>query len=273
MSRVGVIADTHGNLPATQAVMSRLAGAGCAEVFHLGDAIGMGPHPSEVVSLLVTSGVRCVMGNHDELFLHGLPDPPPAWMSAGEVAHHHWVHAQLDAAHRSVMRTWPYARTVQLGRQTVVLVHYARRPGGAFDRVAEPTAEDFDRMYAGARGDVVVFGHDHRPHDLVLNGRRFLNPGSVGCHDRPEARALILEPVNGRVEASKVAVPYDDSVLMRGFTTRAVPDRDLILRTFMRRPTACASAPPCHPAPDAGQRPGDLQPWPCTLARPASNPT
>jgi len=66
--------------------------------------------------------------------------------------------------------------------------------------------------------------------------RRFLNPGSVGCHDKAEARTLILAPADGAPSVARVTAPYDDTDLLADFEERQVSERDFILRTFIRRP-------------------------------------
>jgi predicted phosphodiesterase len=208
----------------------------CDEVIHVGDAVGIGPHPAEVVSLLTDRGVRCVMGNHDEIAAFGLPKPLPPWMSEGEAEHQRWTHDQLTQAQLEAVRSWPYELSVRCGEATVVFIHYARTTDGAFDHVANPTADDLWRLHAGAAGDVVVFGHDHREYDLATGGRRFLNPGSVGCHDKAEARALILAPADAAPSVARVTAPYDDTDLLADYEERQVPERDFILRTFIRRP-------------------------------------
>jgi hypothetical protein len=76
----------------------------CDEVIHVGDAVGIGPHPAEVVSLLTDRGVRCVMGNHDEIAAFGLPKPLPPWMSEGEAEHQRWTHDQLTQAQLEAVR-------------------------------------------------------------------------------------------------------------------------------------------------------------------------
>ncbi len=84
---------------------------------------------------------------------------------------------------------------------------------------------------------MVVFGHDHRPSDLSFKGRRFLSPGSLGCHDKAEGRALVLgEMANGDVDVEPVTVRYDDAALLADFERRAVPEREFIRRTFVTRP-------------------------------------
>lgn len=235
MQRVGVIADAHANLPATRAALGSLEAASCEAIVHVGDAVGIGPYPREVVALLTQHGVHCLMGNHDEWSALGLPDPPPRWMSDGEAAHQHWTRGQLSAGQRETMKTWPYALELACGQVAVAFVHYARRASGGFDHLANPSARDFERLFRDLPGDVVVFGHDHQAHDLASGGRRFLSPGSVGCHDAAEARAMILTAVGPTLEATTLAVPYDDSDLMRAFEDRQVPEREFILRTFIRR--------------------------------------
>jgi len=234
---IGVIADAHANLPATVAALDALALCRCTTVVHVGDAIAIGPHPREVLELLREREVVCLLGNHDAWFAFGLPSPPPGWLPGGVVEHEHWTHAQLSAEQREVVRAWPYELEVRLGAKTVVFLHYARRPDGEFDYIAEPTATDLDRLFASVDADLVVFGHDHRPFDLASGGRRFLSPGSLGCHDRAEARAFVLgEAPGGDVDVEWVVVPYDDTELLADFERRSVPERGAILRTFITRP-------------------------------------
>ncbi len=205
MGCIGVIADAHANLPATRAALDALRAAGCEEmIVHVGDAVGIGPHPAEVVSLLIEEDVRYLMGNHDEWSAFGLPSLVPAWMSPGEAKHQQWTSGQLSEALRERMTSWPYELAVRLGTCVVGLLHYARRPNGAFDHILKvPAADELRRLYDGVPGDVVVFGHDHRACDLIAGGRRFLNPGSLGCHDKAAARALLLTPMDDTVSIRK----------------------------------------------------------------------
>ena len=175
-------------------------------------------------------------GQHDEWAAFGLPEPPPPWLSEAAVAHQRWTHSQLSGDHRDTLKRWPAASSLACGELTVAFVHYARRADGAFaDDLPDPAAGEFARLWERVPGDVVVFGHDHRECDLAAGSRRFLNPGSVGCHDRAEARAVILTPADSALDVARLAVPYDDTDLLRAFDERQVPWRDFILRAFIRR--------------------------------------
>ncbi len=63
--KVAVLADIHGNLEAFEAVRDDLESQGASRVMCLGDSIGYGPDPEEVVLLLQKLGYVSVLGNHE----------------------------------------------------------------------------------------------------------------------------------------------------------------------------------------------------------------
>lgn len=62
---VAILSDIHANLEALEAVISDLENRRPAEVVCLGDLIGYGPDPDEVVGLVRSKGFAVVMGNHE----------------------------------------------------------------------------------------------------------------------------------------------------------------------------------------------------------------
>ena len=63
--KVAVLADIHGNLEAFEAVSVDLRRQGAERVICLGDNIGYGPDPDEVVRRLRQLGYVSVLGNHE----------------------------------------------------------------------------------------------------------------------------------------------------------------------------------------------------------------
>src|SRR5918997_2068749 len=61
--RIAVLSDVHANLAALEAVASDLPTVD--GVWVLGDIVGYGPHPNEVIRTLQAMGARSVLGNHD----------------------------------------------------------------------------------------------------------------------------------------------------------------------------------------------------------------
>ena len=64
-SKVAVISDVHGNLPAFEAVMADVRESGAEEVWCLGDLVGYGAQPDECVALARDVCDRVLAGNHD----------------------------------------------------------------------------------------------------------------------------------------------------------------------------------------------------------------
>jgi predicted phosphodiesterase len=63
--RIAVISDIHGNLEALLRVLEDIEVQDIQKVVCLGDNIGYGPEPNEVVRLIEEHPIPCVMGNHE----------------------------------------------------------------------------------------------------------------------------------------------------------------------------------------------------------------
>ena len=63
--RLAVIADIHGNYQALRAVLADISKAGIDETLSLGDNIGYGPEPEEVINALKENNISSVLGNHE----------------------------------------------------------------------------------------------------------------------------------------------------------------------------------------------------------------
>lgn len=69
--RLAVISDIHGNLEAFNQVLKDIAKAHIDSVICLGDCVGYGPEPEEVVREIRGRGIPFILGNHEL----GLVDP------------------------------------------------------------------------------------------------------------------------------------------------------------------------------------------------------
>src|SRR5687767_1509667 len=64
--RYALISDIHANLPALAAVLADIrAQRDIGGVYHLGDLVGYGPWPNEVVDELTRSNIAGISGNYD----------------------------------------------------------------------------------------------------------------------------------------------------------------------------------------------------------------
>jgi predicted phosphodiesterase len=66
---VAIVSDIHGNLEAFQAVINDMDSRKPDVVINLGDLIGYGPDPEEVVQLFRQKGFLSVLGNHEAVLV------------------------------------------------------------------------------------------------------------------------------------------------------------------------------------------------------------
>jgi predicted phosphodiesterase len=231
-----VLTDVHANLPALRAALREIEREGFDLLVHLGDAIAIGPFPAECLDLLLnTRDIRFIIGNHDEYFAYGLPQPQPKWMSDGEVEHQRWTHRQIDPALKTIVAEWPYRIHADFGVPTT-FVHYPLDESGKrfAPFMKTPTAAELDRsfsLFAPEASALNFYGHSHPFSDL--EGRaRHVNPGSLGCAPEPIARYTVVEYQSGSYRLAHRAVPYDDAELLNAFESRQVPERAFIYRAF-----------------------------------------
>jgi predicted phosphodiesterase len=232
--KIAVIADAHANLPALQAALAAIHAEKCDAIYHVGDAIAIGPQPAECVDVMLAEPhLECVRGNHELYFLNGLPEPLPPWMSPGEARHQLWTHRQLGEQRKARLAGWPMLLENNLEGVQTCFLHYGLTPGGDdFSGVVRnPTARDLEALFAAQVGKVIFFGHDHSPMD-VQGRARYINPGSLGCSPSAAARFTIATCAHGRVEISHRSVPYDDRPLFEAFEARDVPERAFIYNVF-----------------------------------------
>ena len=62
---LAVVSDIHSNLEAFQAVLEDIEASEAQAIISLGDNIGYGPNPEEVMHLLKRHKIPSVMGNHE----------------------------------------------------------------------------------------------------------------------------------------------------------------------------------------------------------------
>ncbi len=235
MIKIGIFSDIHANLPALEAVLAFFEEQQCDELYHLGDAIAIGPYPREVVELLLsTSNIYCIMGNHDWWYVNGLPKPQPHWMSNGEVVHQKWTHQQLGNEHRGILNNWKFVIRKEIEGIPTVFTHYGLKENRRVFKtiIREPLAGDLETIFADfPEDDLIFYGHTHSV--SYMGGKaRYVNPGSVGCANTAEAPCLIATFDQGIFETQQFHIPYDDTEILRAFDEREVPERDFLREIF-----------------------------------------
>jgi predicted phosphodiesterase len=236
--RIAVMTDSHANLPALQAALAAINKEGYDVLVHTGDAIAIGPYPSECLELLTSSpNIRLIKGNHESYFVEGITDLQPSSMSAGEVQHQRWTHERLGPTAKALISHWPYRLDIEDSGTRAMFVHYPLDESGREFlpiRLVEPSATQLDDAFCKVSASVIFCGHEHSPFDV--QGRcRYVNPGSLGCSREASARYCVLDISPRGFTVTHHSVAYDMTALLQAFEQRNVPERELILRVFFGR--------------------------------------
>jgi predicted phosphodiesterase len=227
MKRIALISDIHANLPAVRAVLADIdERADVDAIYHLGDLTGYAPWPNEVVALLRERVIPGISGNYDSTiaadYKHcGCRADTP---HDEELSHlsFEWTRSHVTPETKKYLGRLPFRLDIRtfgghVSGPTITLVHGNQTLNTVY--VTEDRSDAFLEKMAkdlGSRpGDVICFGHTHKPWHRVVGGVQFINTGSVGRPKDGDPRAcyvsLTTEGSAIRVEFVRVAYDIDEA--------------------------------------------------------------
>lgn len=231
-----LISDIHGNLPALEAVLADILKGTPAGIYHLGDLVGYAPWPNEAVALLRAVRVAGVAGNYDSTvasdYKHcGCKAESPRQEELAHVSYE-WTRKAVTSDTKSFLGGLPFRIDIRprgghVAGPTIMLFHAT--PVSNLVYVTEDRTDAFllkMAQQAGARsGDVICFGHTHKPWHRVVDGIDFVNAGSVGRPKGGDPRACyVILDMSGEAPAVAFArIEYDIERAARGISEFGLP--------------------------------------------------
>jgi predicted phosphodiesterase len=254
--KYALISDMHGNLPALEAVLADIDRRDEVDaVYHLGDLVGYAPWPDEVVALLRERGIPGIAGNYDSTvatdYAHcGCKADSPR---GEELAHlsYEWTRAHVSPETKRFLGALPFRidlrpRGGHKSRPQLILVHGAPSLNTLY--WTEDRPDSFASKMVGSagakEGDLIAFGHTHKPWHRVVGGVHLLNTGSVGKPKDGDWRAgYALVETDEEIGAVEfVRVEYDLERAVEGILSSALPDEfaDLLRTGGAAKPVGVA---------------------------------
>lgn len=239
--RFALLSDIHSNLQALDACIEHARLQQAERFMFLGDLVGYGANPSEVVDRIVqmtAEGAEVLKGNHDAMAV----TPPASSTTIGD-ATALWTHNQLSDAQRS----WLDALPMTLHHDTALFVHAsADRPDlwrYVYDARAAAASLDAASNWPGVR--YVFGGHVHNQSlyyrgaadDLMLftpqpgvavpvpKYRQWLGTiGSVGQprDGKPQSMYAVFD--TDRAQLTYHRVPYDHAAAAAAIRSAGLPE-------------------------------------------------
>jgi predicted phosphodiesterase len=230
-TRIAILSDVHGNLPAFRAALADAAAAGAEAVWSLGDLVGYGASPDECVALALEECEIVLGGNHDLAVAGRVPlsDFSPHAAAAARWTREHAGADTLAALEQLAPRC---------DDRPIGLYH-----GSPLDPIWEYvlSSDQAERSFEAMEPRIAAIGHTHVAlrftrvdgevtgdqtpadtlHDLA-DGDWLINPGSVGQpRDRdPRAAWLLLDLDGWTANWRRVEYPIEEAA-------RAIAETDL----------------------------------------------
>jgi putative phosphoesterase len=234
--RAVIVSDLHSNAEALRAVMSRIRRKKYDHVICLGDFVGYGAQPNQVLDTMRTfkASKIYIRGNHDRVAA-GFEDAS----GFNQAARHAvlWTRDHLSAPNRHFLKKLPLG---PIRHGDVLVCHGAPHDEDEYVFHEAHAAQ----IFAMSDAPIILYGHTHLPVIFVMDehgrvrgasvrgdatielqpGRRYLiNPGSVGQpRDRnPQASFAIIDSTRRSVQFLRV--PYDIAKAQNAIVKAGLP--------------------------------------------------
>ena len=213
--RYAVITDVHANVFALRAALKEIDELNVDKIICLGDIVGGGAYPDETVQLIrKRKDILCVKGNHDMFATLDLKKMPAVDTRIKMFA---WQQKVLTKSAKAFLEELPPRLTFDDCGKKIVALHYPKNQRGRFkDLIYLPSDDEVRELFKGLEGDVFLFGHEHTGSLTELDGKYYLNFGTLGnMLEKDCARYGILDVSEEKVVYKSFNAYYDDSLPRR----------------------------------------------------------
>ncbi len=239
--KLAVISCIHANLPALDAVLLDSDQHQVDQIFCVGDLVGYGPHPNEVIDKIRELGIPTCAGCWDEDVVEGHNacecSYPSVLAEKRGLTAHEWTNQQVSKDNKDWLATLPQS----LKFENLAFVHGSPHsaheyllPGIneflALERVLSTGADalfcghthvPYVRTFEDATLQIKLRGPDCHPTSFTAPLKRIINVGSVGepRHGRPNATYVLYDTDTEAVTLREVSYPYQTTcmdILERG---------------------------------------------------------
>lgn len=205
--KLGVLADIHANMPALEASLNALRLAGAERLVAVGDLLGYGPHPRQVLHCLEREGIPCVLGSADARLAYDLPLGIRRGIGDRTLE---WSRDQLGSRELRFLRSLGSRYRVALGSGRLLAFHGTpTNPDGQID--LEATTGELVELCNTHKARYLIAASRHIAYIRQVAGRVLADPGSVGLSlgGQPGADVLLVTDQPDGAQFQFIKVPYD----------------------------------------------------------------
>jgi len=224
---LAAFSDIHANKHALEAVLANIGQHAPDRVVCLGDLVGYGAFPNEVIETIRHAGIPTIAGNYDDGVGFDQEECGCAYTNPADIERGdrslRWTKQVVTPQNKAWLRSLPREIRFEAGGKRVLCVHGSPR------RINEYLYEDRPersllRMFRGLGADVILCGHTHLPYQRRLEEMELINVGSAGRPKDGDLRAVYaLVEIGPDVRVTLPRVPYDVEAAARGIEATELP--------------------------------------------------
>jgi putative phosphoesterase len=211
--KIAVFGDVHGNIEALRAAYNVVAKK-ADKICHLGDLGGYCPFVNEVVEFLIEHDIRGAQGNYDDAVGNdkehcGCKFEDSAQSERG-MASLAWTKQRASSKTKKYLRELPAMITFEYVGKKIALFHASPHKNNLYWHEDRPE-KFFKEMAKKIDADIMVYGHIHKPYRKDVDGKIFINTGSVGMPKDGDRRAcaVMIEVNRDSVQTEFLRIEYD----------------------------------------------------------------
>ena len=218
MTRLAILADIHGNLPALQAVIQDMAQYDVDQVVVAGDSVNWGPFSRQALDTIDPLGWAVIRGNNELYVLDYCTERAPQHWSTFTMPP--FLHRQLGASWVNRIAAMPDTLQLRFRDAPAIRVFHGI-PGNPWIAIYPDSSEEHVRKWLDETCEqTIIAAHSHVALERHVAGWHIFNPGSVGVplDGEHSASYMILEGSSQGWElAAHRRVPFDLAPLFAEF--------------------------------------------------------
>ena len=219
--KIAVISDIHANVYALMNVLEDIDNEKVDTIVCLGDLVGYGSQPNEVISMIKERHILCIKGNYDNSVVDNeysyIRETPINSFSLP------WAVNELKEENRIFLQNLPSTITLNIENKNLLFVHGSPR------RINEYLLKDADNTLDTMNSineDVLICAHTHIPEIKEFGNKVYVNSGSIGKPKigRPNITYCILNINKEDVMKIEIKeISYDFKKIVKDMTILGFP--------------------------------------------------
>lgn len=234
--RIAIFSDIHGNIEALKEVIEDIKRAEVDRMYCLGDLVGYGPHPNQVIELIRKSNIETIMGNYDQGVGYDLDDCGCAYTTKEEQKlgdqSLNWTKNKVTDQNKEFLKNLKEKIKFEVDGKNILLVHGSPRKINQYLFFNHPE-RSIKKMMEQFEADIMVCGHTHIPYVKKIDDKLLINDGSVGKqkpynkkqkYHSKEAKYVIIDIKENSINTEIRSLSYDYEKVAVEINESKLPD-------------------------------------------------